>query len=188
MATHTAVQNTILSASYLAATLTNKNLQQLNVGNAEVDWTLIRKLVRNTEALTIQYNWGVYSSLTLYDCLNDLIGFDTTVNSIDPNYQPPSGSIIITTPTQPPIDISWSDFDAATQNADGNRYIYYNANWKGLNPMLWLISPAGTALFLGVDYTLIVDGGIQLLTDLSAAGSPGIAYGQELRATGYNTA
>ncbi len=188
MATQTQVQNTILSASYLAATLTNKNLQQLNVGNAEVDWTLIRKLVRNTEALTIQYNWGVYSSWALYDCLNDLVGFDTTVNSIDPNYQPPSGSIIITIASQPPIDIAWSDFDAGTQDPDGNRYIYNNSNWKGLNPMLWLVSPAGTALFLGTSYTLIPNGGIELIVDLSGAGSPGIADGQILRATGYEIA
>lgn len=188
MATQQQVQDTILSASYLAATLTNNNLQKISVGNDNVDWTLIRKLVRNTEALTIQYNTQTYSSWTLYNCLNDLIGFDTTVNSIDPNYQPPSGTIVITVTSPPPIDIAWADFDPTTQDPDGNRSIYYNSEWAGLNPMLWLVSPAGTALFLGVDYNLISSGGIELLTDLSGAGTPGIADGQEIRSTGYNVA
>lgn len=94
------IQNTLLSASLLMANQCTANLGQLNVGNDELDWSKIRRLTRNINALQYQYNTGQYDvsqTLTLYDCLNSLVGFDTTINNLDPNYENASVTYDITT-------------------------------------------------------------------------------------------
>lgn len=92
MPSPTNIQNTLLSASLLMANDCIANLAQLSVGNDELDWSGIRRLNRNINALQYQYNTAQYDTsqtLVLYSCLNSLIGFDTTVNNLDPNYENP---------------------------------------------------------------------------------------------------
>ena len=93
MPTANDIQNTILTASLLMANDCIDNLAQLNVGNSEVYWASIRRLNRNITALQYQHDTEQYTSsqtVMLYNCLNSLIGFDTTVNNIDPNFQNPA--------------------------------------------------------------------------------------------------
>lgn len=84
------IQQTILSAQYLQATMTEANRVQLSVGNAIVPWAQIKRLNRNTIALQYQLNRGNFVTTTLYDCLNSIIGVDLTNNTIDPNFQNPN--------------------------------------------------------------------------------------------------
>jgi len=84
------IENTLLSASLLMANQCTANLVQLSVGNDELSWASIRRLNRNINALQYQYNTGQYdatATVTVYNCLNSLIGFDTTINNLDPNFQ-----------------------------------------------------------------------------------------------------
>jgi len=191
MPTSTQIQNTLLSAQYKNAIAMQNDYNLINMGDTPRNSALNNFIWLTIDGLQYQFNLGNYNTATtisLYDKLNQYIGFDTTVNSLDPNAQIPNTVIEIINPAgyiTPIPSISWSAFDPLTQNADGNRYIYYNSNWAGYNPVLSLISPAETALTLGVDYTLIPTGGITLLNDLSGNGTPGIANGQYLRATGY---
>lgn len=133
-----------------------------------------------------------YSSDASVDIYNQLLEIGSTWFggiAFNPNAQNPIIEIInvLSTPS-PRAKIEWSEFDSATQDPDGNRYILYQPTWKGFNPLLTLDSPAQTALTLGEDYQLLTDGGIQILVDLSGAGSPGIADGQRLRADSYEQA
>lgn len=194
MPTQTQIQDTILSASYKNALLVQNNYNYTNAGNTAQKESLIQWAWLNIAGLQFRFDLGDYTSsttTTIYDRLNLFIGFDTDINSIDPNAQIPGTTIIIVNPSGfiSPIDpITWSDFNPAYQTTDGNRARYDNTNWKGVNPVLSLTSPAETALRLGVDYTLVPSGGIILLNDLSGSGSPGIADGQSLRATSYTLA
>lgn len=133
-----------------------------------------------------------YSSEASVDIYNQLLDIGSTWFggiAFDPNAQNPTIEIINVLSAPEPVDpITWDAFDATTQNIDGNRYIYYNNDWKGWNPVLSLTSPAETALRIGADYLLIPTGGFILLNDSSGAGSPGISDGMTLRATSYQTA
>lgn len=184
------VQAEILTAQLKCADLSYTNLVALQGGNTLVNWKPIRNGQRAINVVQRQLNLNDTASdqfLKAYACLSAFVG-TYAGGTIDPNAQNPGIIIDVINPASyiPPIpSIAWSDFDPTTQNPDGNRYIYYNTAWKGANPVLSLISPVETALTLDVDYTLISTGGIQLIVDLSGAGSPGIADGMFLRATSY---
>jgi len=99
MPTLTQIQQTILSAQYLQATLSDANRAQLSVGNCLANWWQIKQINRNTVALGFQVNRGDYISSTtlmLYDCLNSTIGLDPTNNNIDPNFQNPNITLDVT--------------------------------------------------------------------------------------------
>lgn len=189
MPTQLQIQNSILSGQLLAANISDANRVQLQGAN-EVDWGFADSLLRNVAALQRQYNLNDYTSdgtLAVYECLNSLIGYDPEVNVIDPNYQPPSGVIIIVeTPGDflPPVDLYYSYFDPASTQPDSGRITYLNPEWKGLNPMVQLAQPGLVALFLGKDYTLVPSGGITLL---AGGNYPEIYDGDILRVTGYET-
>lgn len=193
MPTQTQIQNSILSGRGIMLNKALANLSKMSVGDNEVKWADIRRFKRTIIALQYQFNMGDYTStqtLELYDCLTTLIGIDPTVNTIDPNYQPNTGTIIISNPNtylNPIPNIPYSAFDPITQQPDTGRYIYYNSAWKGINPVLSLTSPVETALNLGVDYILIPTGGIQLLATGAGGAIPGglIYDGDSLRATSY---
>jgi len=188
------IQATLLSAAYKNALAVQANYNFILIGGQPRNEASINFICLNIDGLQYQFDLGNYNTsttITLYDRLNRYIGFDTTANSLDPHAQIPGTEIIIVNPAGyiSPVDpISWSDFDADTQNPDGNRSIYYNSNWKGFNPVLTLTSPAETALRLGTDYVLISSGGVQLIVDLSGNGSPGLADGQTLRSSAYQQA
>lgn len=181
-------QQTILSASYVAATLVNNNLSLINQGNVPVNEDKINFIRMNVTALQYQMNRPDYTSsttLTIYDRLNGLIGFDTTVNSLDPNAQIPSTVIVIVNPAGylAPITIPWSSF-SVDGSPDGGvtRITFYNSQWAGINPFLQLESPGMTGLTLGIDYILIPTGGFIL----SLTGNvPGIFEGQTIWAVNY---
>lgn len=181
------IQNVLLSAAYKNAVAVNTDYVLTQAGSLPKNEASINYIRLNITALQYQFVFGNYYTNTtqvLYDRLNGFIGFDTTINSLDPNAQIPSVIIEIINPagyTAPIPEIPWSDFDAATE-VDGGRYIYYNSNWAGLNPVLSLISPGETALTLGVDYTLISEGGISLLP---GGNLPFVYDGQFLRAVSY---
>jgi len=188
MPTQAQVQQSILSAQLIAANKTEANRIALVGGSLSAQWGYIYRIQRFINAVLRQYNLGDYSSanfLIAYDCLLNLIGIDTTVNTIDPNFQNPAFDIGYINPASyaAPLDVPFASFDAASQSIDGGRTIYYNANWKGLNPQLALTSPSMTALYYGVDYILISTGGIQLLP---GGNLPEIYTGQIIRSTGYD--
>lgn len=186
MPTQQQVQDTILSAELVAANLTEANRVQFTVGNEDVDWDKVRKLSRNIYALSMLYSVGNYTSaqtLVLYDCLNDMIGFDTNVNTIDPYYQIPGTTIIIQNPAGylSPRDIAWSQFSTDNSPDFGvSRNTFYEPLWAGINPFMQ--DETTTLLRIGEDYTLIPTGGFIL----SASGNlPFIFSGQSLRVYNY---
>lgn len=98
------VLQTILSAQLIAANKTNTNGNILAGGGLTVNWSFIDRIHVFTQAVLRQYNLGDYVSpefLTVYDCLVNMIGLDTTVNTIDPNFQNPEFVIGVTTPFAP---------------------------------------------------------------------------------------
>lgn len=162
-------------------------------GNLNVNWSKPEKISHLIQALNFCLAIADYSSTTaiqVYDNLSQFLGnaFLTGV-SIDPNIQLPyNGNVTIINQAgyiDPIPSLPWSSLDSATQNADGNRSIYYNPAWNGYNPILSLTAPIESALNLGTDYNLVSGGGIVFIRDLSGNGSPGIADGQFLRVTGY---
>lgn len=136
------IQQTILSAQYLQATLVDSNRVQLSIGNGLVKWGQIKQINRNQIALGFQVNREDYISdttLSLYDCLNTTIGLDPTNNTIDPNFQnpniiiditggtfaPPVITQIIGGVTLNPITVPYTGFTNPTliyRNADGSNY------------------------------------------------------------------
>lgn len=169
MPTQTQVQNTILSGQLQLANLVLDNSTKEANGCNNIDWFQAWRYYLNIQAVQRQYNLADYDSsyfLAVYNCLLNQIGFDPTVNTIDPNYQPPSGTIIITNPNTylAPVVLSFSDFDPASQLGDGGRTRYINSNWAGVNPFMALTSPGLTGLEYGSDYTLISSGGFNLST------------------------
>jgi len=98
------VLQTILSAQLIAANKTNANGSTLSGGGLKVSWSFIDRIHVFTQAVLRQYNLGDYVSpefLTVYDCLVNMVGLDTTVNTIDPNFQNPEFIIGVTTPFAP---------------------------------------------------------------------------------------
>jgi len=195
MPTTDEVQNTILSGEWKLANIVLANTNDEANGCTNVDWFNAWQFYLNIQAVQRQLNLNDLTSaefLRVYDCLQNLIGIDPNVNVIDPNYQPPNGNIVVVNPAsyEPPIDIGFNDFDPNSELPDGGRTSYPNSNWKGLNPQLWIISPAGAALFLGIDYVLKPSGGLDLLP---GGNFPEIYPGatpttKQLRATGYDKA
>lgn len=92
-------QQTILSAQLIMANLLTANLNKLKIGDEPVYYSTSRQYEYNTIALQYQLNQNDLTSsttLTIYDRLSGLIGVDTTANVIDPNYQAPNTTIIVT--------------------------------------------------------------------------------------------
>jgi len=187
MPTQTQIQNTILQAQQQAAGIILANTVSEQGGATNVNWWPSTLWYFNITALTKQYNLGDYTSnqcIAVYDCLNVMLGLDTSVVSIDPNYQPPSGTIIITNPNSylSPVVLSFNDFDPTSQLGDGGRTRYINPNWEGVNPFMALTSPGLTGLEYGIDYTLIPSGGFNLL---STGNLPEIYSGQSITVYSY---
>lgn len=189
-----AIQNVILSAGLNFANEVEAN-RLLLVGGlslGSINWKPAQWYYLNITALQWQLNAGDYTSdntLAVYDCLLNKIGFDTNVATIDPNYQPNNGTIVIVNPASyiAPIPyIPYTSFDPITQQGDGSRYILYEPTWVGLNPVLSLTGPGETALNVGIDYSLIPSGGISLLPTSQVL--PFIFPGQSIRAVSYTQA
>jgi|GEM_PF-3958581 hypothetical protein len=102
----------------------------------------------------------------------------------NPNYQAPGTVVNIVNPIfyLPSQDVYYTDFDPASQLPDGGRTTYFNSLWKGRNPILSVNFPAWTRLYNGTDYSLVVNGGITLL---SGGDFPEIQPGQNLVVTGF---
>ena len=168
----------------LVAALTSREYKS----GLNVNWDKPAKIGYLIQALNFCLSVADYSSqeaIQVYDNLSQFLGnmFLTGV-SVDPDIQAPNGSnITIINPAgyiSPISNIPWSSLDSSTQTSDGGRSIYYNPAWAGYNPILSLISPSETALTLGVDYTLINTGGIQLFNPIYSS--------QSLRSVGYERA
>lgn len=94
------IQATILTAQLKLANMVLANTQAEKGGNTSVNWWPAQRFSFNIKALLRQYNLGDYTSTqvqAIYRCVNTLIGFDSTLNQLDPNYQPPGNTIIIQT-------------------------------------------------------------------------------------------
>jgi hypothetical protein len=99
MPTQQTYQQAILSAQLIMANLLTVNLNKVKIGDGDVSYSRIRNFDYNINALTYQLNRPDYTSattLTIYDRLCSLIGVDTTANTIDPNYQAPNTTLIVT--------------------------------------------------------------------------------------------
>jgi hypothetical protein len=166
-------------------------LALINSGNEPVKEAQILYLYLNILGLSYQANRPDYTStttVTIYNRLLGLIGIDTTVNTLDPNFQNPSTVIQIILPASyiSPRDIPWSQFSTDNSPDGGtSRNTYYSSDWAGLNPFLSLISPAETALELGIDYVLVPSGGFILL---NSGNLPTIVDGQTIRSVAYAVA
>ena len=181
------VSDQILTAELKLANMTLANIAALQGGSLSANWIPIRNAQRAVNCVQRQYELGDTSStpfLKAWTCLSDFVG-TYAGGAIDPNAQNPGTIIEIVTPANftPWLDVPYSDFDVATQQPDGGRYIFNYAPWKGLNPSLALISPAETALQYGIDYILVGAGGIQLLNTSTVL--PYIYDGMVIRATSY---
>lgn len=187
MPTQTQVQNTILSGQLQLANLVLANTNKEAGGCNNVDWFPAWRYYLNIKAVQRQFNLADYSSdyfLAVYSCLVNQIGFDPAVNFIDPNYQPPSGTIVVTNPNSylSPVVLTFDSFDPASQLPDGGRTTYRNSNWVGINPFMALTSPGLTGLEFGSDYTLLSSGGFVLS---SSGNLPEIYEGQLITIYSY---
>jgi len=167
--------------------MTLANITTLQGGGLYVFWTQIVQAQQAVDCVSRQYALGDYGSaqmLKAWACMNTFIG-NYAPGYISPYAQLPNTSIINVLSSPAPVPyIAFSDFDPASQQADGGRTVYNNPNWINWNPVLSLISPAETALTLGIDYTLNSQGGITLLT--SAVFATGEIYdGQAIRSVSY---
>ncbi len=102
--TQAEVQATLLSANYTMANLINANLLQMQKGNGLVSWATIRQYNRNIAGLAYCFEGGDYTSTqctTLYNCLNGLIGINTSTATIDPNFVNPGIIIDVNNPFAP---------------------------------------------------------------------------------------
>lgn len=179
------VQDTILSAQLEMANLIESDRLRMVTGCNPKDKGQINRFYYNILSLIYQaYNREDLTSaktLAFYDCLNTLIGIDTTVNTLDPNFQSDDITIEIINPAAylSPMDINWSQFSADGE-VDGGRNTYRNTALAGINPFMQ--DAVTTLLTLGVDYTLIPSGGFVL----SQTGNlPYIYEGSFLRAYNY---
>lgn len=92
------IQATILSAQLKMADMVLANTTAEMGGSTNVNWYPAQRFFLNIKALQRQFNLGDYASVAvqaIYKCLSTLIGFDSTLNQIDPNYQPPANTIIV---------------------------------------------------------------------------------------------
>ena len=190
MPTQLQIQNTILSAQYAMAVKVLANSNAEAGGNFAVNWWPAAQYYLNIQALQRQLNLGDYTSsqcLSIYDCLNKLLGYNTAVNTVDPNYQPPSGGIIVVNPATylSPVVLTYADLSDDNSPGPGQRNTYYNSAWRGVNPFMALTSPQLTGLEYGSDYTLLPSGGFIL----SGTGNlPYIQDGQLLTIYSYAVA
>lgn len=131
-------QQTILSAQLIMANLLTANLNQVKIGNGDVNYSRIRNFDYNINGLTYQLNRPDYTSsttLTIYNRLCGLIGVDTTANTIDPNYQAPNTTLIVTITGGTTVNSNKIPFTNTTNVALTN----YKVNYKhlyGNNPTL----------------------------------------------------
>lgn len=196
MLTHEQYNTAVFNAYQANSALTEMLRAKESLG-CYPDWSLA-----NVQNLKIQSGlWSMsvsdFSSDASVDIYNQLLDIGSTWFGgihFDPNVQPPEQIIIINTLSTPePIDFGWDAFSVADSPDGGEtRVIYSNTDWKGFDPVLSLISPQETAMELGVDYTLLVDGGIQILPTspvLPGIGNgAGIVEGQILRSSNYRQA
>jgi hypothetical protein len=94
------LQATILTAQLKLANIVLTNVNAEKGGNTAVNWWPAQRFSLNIKALLRQYTLGDYTSASLqavYRCVTTLIGFDATLNQIDPNYQSSGNTIIIET-------------------------------------------------------------------------------------------
>lgn len=180
MPSQIAIQNTILQsqlkAAYVIKALTDAEIS----GRLDTDWFSATRWYFNIQALQKQFNLGDYTStqtVAIYDCLNVLIGLDTSVIVVDPNYQPPSGNIVVVNPASylSAVVLGFNDFDPASQQIDGGRTTYINPAWTGIDPIMSLASPGETFLRFGIDYTLLPTGGFTFIS-IDDGGQPGEIY------------
>jgi hypothetical protein len=93
MPTQTQVQQIILSAEWKRANLIFNRYTALTAGFKTYYENEIRRYRYLIAAVTRQYQLGDYTSTNfqiVYDCLSTLVGIDTSVNTIDPNYKGPN--------------------------------------------------------------------------------------------------
>lgn len=125
-------QQTILSAQLIMANLLTDNLNKLKVGNMSVYYSTIRNYEHNITGLQYQLNQNDLTSsttLAIYDRLSGLIGVDTTANVIDPNYQAPNTTIIISGISSPSFQyMNKTQTDLVLDNVSGNYYLPFLNN------------------------------------------------------------
>lgn len=182
----TVISTNLNTASLKLANLTLANVNTLQSGGLYVDWKTIVQAQQAVDCVGRQYSLGDYGSLQFlqaWSCMNFFIG-NYAPGYISPNAQLPSINIINVLVAPAPIPyISYNDFDPASQQSDGGRNVYKNANWINWNPVLSLISPSETALTVGTDYTINSQGGITLLGTSTVL--PYIYPGGAIRSVSY---
>lgn len=186
MPTQSQIQNTLLQSQLAAANIILDNTLAEIGGNSNINWLSAVRFYINIFSLEKQFLSGDYTSngtISIYDCLNNLLGLDNSMITIDPNYQPPSGQIIKVNINLPPITILWSDFSTiGSPDAGVTRINYFNPDWIGVNPFMALTSPGLTGLELNTDYVLIPTGGFTLLL---SGNLPGIFDGEIITVYNY---
>lgn len=98
MPTQQQIQNTLLSASQQMSALLGANLNKLKVGNSDVKWAQIRQFKKYIKGLTFQYDMAQYDTtqtISLYECLNTMIGINPSMAVVNPNYQSDNTTIIV---------------------------------------------------------------------------------------------
>ncbi|MCW3111362.1 MAG: hypothetical protein JWQ09_5868 [Segetibacter sp.] len=98
MPTQGQIQQTVYSGQLKFANLVNADRILVSNGFQPKNEGLIKQYQNNVIALNYRLTLGDYISKTtikIYDCLNSLIGVDTTVNTFDPNFQAPNTTIVV---------------------------------------------------------------------------------------------
>lgn len=163
----------------------------MKLGGTCNHWPTIKAIHQVNIAMDTQVRAADYISadtLGYYKQLLCFVGSQFTGDiPFNPNAQLPGNTIIVvtnpatSTPPIPRIPYDW--FSPDTQQGDGGRIDLFLPQWKGLNPILEVTAPVSVALDLGIDYTLIPNGGISLLP--SSAVLAAIYPEGTLRASGY---
>ena len=127
MPTQSQVQQTILSAQYVMAVQSTGNANNMAAGFKSNGFGFLKKLYCYIQAVKRQYALNDFSSpnfLIVYNCLCKMVGMDTTVNTIDPNYQGPSFIIDVESPIFAPTILNKTEADLVDAGG-GNWYLPY---------------------------------------------------------------
>lgn len=133
-------QNVILSAELQMANLIEADRLKFVIGKTPTDAKEIDRYNNNILALSHQvYGRVDYTSLTtlsLYDCLNNLVGVDTSTATLDPNYQAPNTTIVIEQGGATTANLFFSEAQLV-DSGGGNWYLPYS---DPRTPLLLLVN------------------------------------------------
>lgn len=133
------------------------------------DLNIIAQLMMLKKQLTYKIEAEDFGEETdkLYQCLSDLVGsYSGSSITVDPNAGVDGITIIVEGgggDNRPyPLIVNWSDFEPSDE-PNGGRNIFYNAEWKGWTPLP--LNWQNIELLPNIDYISLEDGGIELLAN-----------------------